>query len=334
MTVRSNATSSVAPVASVNVAKPVSTGRVLNDVSKDAPVGKGDNSKGDISALISSILNGAKEDNNRQAKLVLHMFNSEVSFGDAWFVNFKKASGKDKTVLIDRSLSIMSDEYADLLKSLAKLEGDKSVDKKQKKLRGDVITRQLLAARAMFKRAASSVYFLRCVNASDVSIRKDGSFNAKYSTNGVSEDADLQQVTGRELTKFGDAKMKPSKVVDKAPAVSTSQEAVASSMLNAFKAANNYASSVAFDKLNDEAGKAANLLLVNLLRMHLADDKGIVNADDVARFVSENVKPVAPVMTAAQAEGVTKASNGVSLATKAAPVVVTKKARKVVAKKA
>lgn len=129
-----------------------------------------------ISAAISGIMNDAAASNNKQAALVVGLFESEASFSNDVLLNMLRKEKAERTMSRENLIRSISDEYAnacDMLKMLK--EKDKNTRTEKEAFQMEGLNNKIRAANIMFERAAESVIGLRASNVKSIKTTNIGS---------------------------------------------------------------------------------------------------------------------------------------------------------------
>ena len=165
----------------------------------------------DATKAIETVLSNSSQEQNAQAKLVVYMYNSDVTFSDAVISKLIEAKGGDKTDLFNDHLSQLSERYREMLTQIERITDKKKNERKATELADlDKLDSAVRAVRAMFDRSIRSVYALRksAVKITDVKIVSRGIKIAFKDENG---DDDFDILSGRALTDRGNKMLKDSK---------------------------------------------------------------------------------------------------------------------------
>ena len=128
-----------------------------------------------IDAALSGIMDNAKSSLNKQADLIVAMFQSEATFTRDTLVNVFQLSGKERTEFIDNLMAQVSDTYAGKLQTIAELQETVKASKRKDVNAAQTVTAltaQVKAGRIMFVRSCEAVLGLREAGAIGVKVEK------------------------------------------------------------------------------------------------------------------------------------------------------------------
>lgn len=271
-----------------------------------------------IATVIDGAMSGAIQEGNRQAQLTKYMFDDAANYGEKFCNDYINAKGQDKVTLVDRALSKMSDKFMTTLQQIEEIK-EKKEKTKNDGLKIERLMSGIRAAREMFKRAVTSLVFLRHMDVSDLKVRSDGGLTITAKNTETGED-EIDILSGRALKTKGDKTI--SEITGKSNARTQPNNANASrdqGMMNSFSSSVKYLQAMdkPIDDLSDELSSELDKLLVTLLRKKFEHEKK-VQLRDLVEFIEDEIadvevennvpqshKPGAakkPGMTAAQAE--------------------------------
>lgn len=114
-----------------------------------------------VASSIAAIMNDAAASENKQAQLVVAIFNSEVQFEQAVLVNMLRKEKKERTTARENMIRAISDDYANALDTI-KVIKEKGKDKTEKEaFQSETLNKKVRAANIMFERAVVTVVGLR-----------------------------------------------------------------------------------------------------------------------------------------------------------------------------
>ena len=114
-----------------------------------------------LASSIAAIMNDAASSENKQAALVVAMFDNEVSFGNDILIQMLRKEKKERTMARENLLRSISDDYATALDTI-KVIKDKGKEKTEKEaFQSETLNKKVRAANIMFDRAAITVWGLR-----------------------------------------------------------------------------------------------------------------------------------------------------------------------------
>lgn len=253
--------------------------------------------------LFAEVMSDSTKGSNRQAKLVVMMFENEVSYTLASVSNFFRKEGKDRTILLETSISEISSSYADVLEQRNVLQERKKSDKDHfttsEALQLEGTLGKLKAARELYTRAITAVYHLRKVEAFNLKLGKSGSLSYYvYAQNEKGEQekdpkgnpiSTLLTVSGNTLYRSGDKDVRKDfgkKTTTQTRDPSQARDGIApvvDVVTNRLKKAR--AEGKFLPDLKDEEEKSVEALLRELILAKFADDTGVVDADAVDEYV-------------------------------------------------
>lgn len=130
--------------------------------------------------IISDVMKAEQASGNRQAQLVMFMWENETTYNKDELLKFFKVTGADRTTLIEKAITNMSDDYAKAVELRDDYKAEAKADKAafgrtNKPYTLEQTNAKLRAANILFIRAATGALHMRHVEA----------YGAKLATNGV-----------------------------------------------------------------------------------------------------------------------------------------------------
>ena len=269
------------------------------------------NSAANIAAkLIAGAMSSEASGNNRQAQLVLFMFDNEVSYTIDTLSPMFKVKGADRTAIVDKLIRGISDDYANIGDELARLIEKKKADKEQfsdtEGLQIEAHKGKMRAAQLLFTRAATAVIHLRHVSADNLSVRPNGAlrwYQVKMDDKGKPMVNKKGEPIHTEVTLSSNAVVRLADktlaaLFNKAPRKAgsgTTANPTKAGITEAAKAINAklnviVANHKGLPDLSDDEEKEAETLLVSLIKAKFADDKGMIDIDAVRTYMADTFK--------------------------------------------
>lgn len=164
-----------------------------------------------FSTLISSVMRNATQDGQTEAKLVVEMFKSEITFAREPLFNLLSAKGTDRTTRLRKILFDLSEDYA----SMSRFEeAYRETDKKSRKASDaydiEKNARAMKSAEALFLRALTTCYYFREIDkdgnplVTNVALRSEGrGFAVKLAQPDEHGDPQKIYMSGREAHMAG-----------------------------------------------------------------------------------------------------------------------------------
>lgn len=262
------------------------------------------------SKLIAGVMNAEASSNNRQAALVLYMYEGEVSYSIAALSPMFKVKGSDRTVIVDKLLRGVSDDYANVADELARLTEKKKADKEQfsdaEGLQIEAHKGKLRAAQLLFTRAATAVIHLRHVDADNLKVMSNGALRwyqqardkdgkPEFKKDGKTPIDVAVVVSSNALVRMADKTL--ATLFNKTPrkTTGTTTNPTKGGVTEAAKAISaKLATLVANHKglpdLTDDEEKETETLLRTLMKAKFADDKGQIDVDAVRTYMADTFK--------------------------------------------
>lgn len=263
-----------------------------------------------IDAAIAGIMDNAKSSLNKQADLIVAMFQSEATFTRDALVNVFQLAGKERTEFIDNLIAQVSHTYAGKLQSVAELQETLKASKRKDVNAAQAIaaiTAQIKAGRIMFVRACEAVLGLRESGAIGVKVEKKSSGSViRYMGTVAGDDGKpekdeagnvvrvLERATNAELGRLG-AKTREAILGKRQNATANDPRVSAGSLANVAKqlgdfldvASKNAVAPVhCIEDFDDGTGESLKNTFNRLLHLMFADDSGVLDEKLAAAYVA------------------------------------------------
>ncbi len=245
-----------------------------------------------VSTIIAGVMRDATTEGNRQAALTEALFDDKANYTRDIILSIFRLSGQDHTEALDRRIRAQSEDFENAVDMLADLKDKKANERTDtENFQIEAITRKLRAARMMFKRALTSVFFAIDNNATKVTVAKAGN-NQILKVVMPDDDGDPvgHKFTANAIATQGkkalDAALGKGKE-HKARSPLSNSLADSSKALAAALTGLNGNGPVASVDLADDVQDNLDVAFAQLFRMHFADDKGYIDPKEVADFAKE-----------------------------------------------
>lgn len=254
--------------------------------------------------LIAAVMNAEQAAGNRQSQLVMYMWDNEVTYTKDALLAFFRVKGGERTTLIAKAISGISDDYTSAVELAATLANERKAAKdnsfpQNKALQIEQLNSKLRAANMLFIRAVTATVHLRIADAYDVKLKSNGAITFMFDKvdehgkpvkntkgNNVAEQATM---SGNALVRAGDktladiiGKAKPAAKVTN-PQVKGGIAPVAAVVANRIK--QQVASGHTLEDFGDDEEKELKALLHQLMAATFLDDKGNVDRKTVIEYL-------------------------------------------------
>lgn len=261
------------------------------------------------SKLIAGVMNAEASGNNRQAQLVLYMFDNEVSYTIETLSPMFKVKGSDRTEIVNKLLRGLSDDYVNVADELARLVEKKKAEKEQfsdaEGLQIEAHKGKLRAAQLLFTRAASAVVHLRHVDAGNLKVMPNGALRWYQQARDKDGKPEFDKKGGAisvAVTVSSNALVRMSEktlatLFNKSPrkTTPTASNPVAGGITEAAKAINAKLSTLlanhkGIPDLSKDEEKETEKLFKSLFKAMFADDKGDIDVATVRTWIADEFK--------------------------------------------
>ena len=241
----------------------------------------------------------------------MFMFDNEVTYSKDELAKYFTVQHADRTALIEKALSAMSDSYAAAVEQRDALVEDRKADKDafvkgSKVMTYETVTKKIKAANILFIRAATATFHLRHVDAYGVKLQPNGFI--RFTTTNVDDkgepikdargnvSSDTSTMSGSALATAGEkslvaAKIKagkkaPTKVNNTANSNKTAGVATIVSVINnRVKKALAATATGAVDDLTEDDTRELDNLLDTLMAAKFLDERGEVDRKVVLEYL-------------------------------------------------
>lgn len=262
-----------------------------------------------VNDIVVSIMRNADKDGGLQRSLVLLMFESEVTFSEEAIRTLLRS--KDSETRVTALMSELSPDFGlmeaqrERIKSEAKkLKGKKgeNANKDPLLIQAEELGKKLNAAKSMFKRAATAVFYLRRIKADNLEPAKATAGSLTYTTvrgQGKRKGEVLLNThvdTGNGLVRAGEKLLPPRPNPNRAKgAGNTGADVGAKGIPMTINTLETFLSMSGkpLDDYEEEEGKALDSLFARMFYAKFADDTGKIDLDSVKEYAESVQKPKA-----------------------------------------